>query len=349
MRGSEKALARKRTCSLECMQKMRLNASKASKPCEVCGAAIVGYLSDVTKKRFCSRACFTKSVESKLSFPCQICGVSIQGAPSVRRKTCGPECFAKLMDKKVSMKCEGCGKSFALPASQMKNRKCCSKACSNHVRKANVLPCCICGNPTYQAPRNQTKDLTCSRECYHKLRESQAHSKPCEVCGEPIKGQPSHIRKLKTCSAECLRKLRIKEQVSKPCCVCGKEMVGTKSRMLVQRTCGTECLKKLQSGVKKRKPSKKPTDLFKLQGKAKAVIVADLMQKQNGKCACCGKLSEYGIGGLFLDHCHTSGEARGLLCAHCNTALGMMADSPDRIMCLLNYAKRHKQLKLVAS
>ena len=38
-----------------------------------------------------------------------------------------------------------------------------------------------------------------------------------------------------------------------------------------------------------------------------------------------------------IDHCHASGEVRGILCGSCNRALGMLKDCPNRVSRLLNY------------
>ncbi len=42
-----------------------------------------------------------------------------------------------------------------------------------------------------------------------------------------------------------------------------------------------------------------------------------------------------------VDHCHKTGKVRGLLCAQCNTALGLLKDSPDRITAALGYLERN--------
>jgi hypothetical protein len=44
---------------------------------------------------------------------------------------------------------------------------------------------------------------------------------------------------------------------------------------------------------------------------------------------------------LAVDHCHRSGRVRGLLCASCNTALGLLADDVNRIMAAAIYLERH--------
>jgi hypothetical protein len=57
-----------------------------------------------------------------------------------------------------------------------------------------------------------------------------------------------------------------------------------------------------------------------------------LLDKQGGHCACCPATEE-----LCVDHCHTTGKVRGLLCQHCNRALGFFRDNPEYITNALNY------------
>lgn len=50
-------------------------------------------------------------------------------------------------------------------------------------------------------------------------------------------------------------------------------------------------------------------------------------------CAACGSRER-----LAVDHDHSTGALRGPLCIRCNRALGLLGDSPDRILGLLAYA-----------
>jgi Autographiviridae endonuclease VII len=46
----------------------------------------------------------------------------------------------------------------------------------------------------------------------------------------------------------------------------------------------------------------------------------------NGLCAICLKEPEEP---LHVDHCHSTGEVRGLLCRKCNMAIGFLKDNPE--------------------
>ena len=64
----------------------------------------------------------------------------------------------------------------------------------------------------------------------------------------------------------------------------------------------------------------------------------DLLRKQDGVCAVCGST---GFGRrLSVDHCHTTGHVRGLLCYKCNTGAGMLNDDPALVAKLLLYLER---------
>jgi hypothetical protein len=49
---------------------------------------------------------------------------------------------------------------------------------------------------------------------------------------------------------------------------------------------------------------------------------------QDARCAICRTPMHELERGLMVDHRHSDGVVRGLLCSHCNTGIGMMKDSP---------------------
>ena len=66
-----------------------------------------------------------------------------------------------------------------------------------------------------------------------------------------------------------------------------------------------------------------------------------MMESQSGVCKIC-KSPELTIDhrtktvrNLAVDHCHTTGKIRGLLCTNCNRALGLFKDSPELLQAAL--------------
>lgn len=60
---------------------------------------------------------------------------------------------------------------------------------------------------------------------------------------------------------------------------------------------------------------------------------------QNKKCKICNiehsSVSKHG--GLYIDHCHTTGKVRGLLCSRCNLLLGNCKDDVSILNAAINY------------
>lgn len=62
-----------------------------------------------------------------------------------------------------------------------------------------------------------------------------------------------------------------------------------------------------------------------------------LLASQDNGCAICGKSPELNGQYLAVDHNHTTGEIRGLLCQPCNTGIGLLNDSPSQLRLALRY------------
>jgi hypothetical protein len=110
-------------------------------------------------------------------------------------------------------------------------------------------------------------------------------------------------------------------------------------------------VKERESG---RKWSKKNPDIEK-NGHLRRTFGIDLetynkmLSDQNGACSICknpetsvvkntGKIKT-----LAVDHCHTTGKVRGLLCWNCNTSIGKMKDSVEILQNAIEYLKKHKE------
>jgi hypothetical protein len=62
--------------------------------------------------------------------------------------------------------------------------------------------------------------------------------------------------------------------------------------------------------------------------------------KQNGICLICRQKENSKR--LSVDHCHTTGIVRGLLCGNCNRGLGLFKDNEDSLFRALEYIKSYK-------
>lgn len=71
-----------------------------------------------------------------------------------------------------------------------------------------------------------------------------------------------------------------------------------------------------------------------------------LIQEQGGRCAIhgCGRPLDAKSN---IDHCHSSGQVRAILCGGCNRALGILGEDVRRIHGIAAYAESWKQLRLV--
>lgn len=61
----------------------------------------------------------------------------------------------------------------------------------------------------------------------------------------------------------------------------------------------------------------------------------EMVASRDSRCEICGDQVR-----LDVDHCHASGEVRGLLCPGCNKGLGMFKDDPARLEAAISYLER---------
>ena len=66
-----------------------------------------------------------------------------------------------------------------------------------------------------------------------------------------------------------------------------------------------------------------------------------MLKSQNGKCAICTKpFSKERLRNLVIDHNHTTGKIRGLLCQACNKGLGFFGDNVILLLRAIRYMRR---------
>lgn len=63
---------------------------------------------------------------------------------------------------------------------------------------------------------------------------------------------------------------------------------------------------------------------------------ASMMVEQGSACAICKRADQ---GFPMIDHCHTTGRVRGLLCMQCNQGIGKLKDSETLLLSAIEYLK----------
>lgn len=94
-----------------------------------------------------------------------------------------------------------------------------------------------------------------------------------------------------------------------------------------------------------RKARRRDASLMKKYG-ITSEVYDQLMLDQNGACAICRSNLAGNINSerLYVDHDHTTGEVRGLLCHPCNVAIGLMKDDPDVLLDAATYLLRNRNV-----
>jgi hypothetical protein len=66
----------------------------------------------------------------------------------------------------------------------------------------------------------------------------------------------------------------------------------------------------------------------------------EILIKQNGSCAICNKQISSQGRMLHVDHNHTTGKVRGLLCGNCNTGIGKLGEDEKVLSAAIEYLRR---------
>lgn len=128
-----------------------------------------------------------------------------------------------------------------------------------------------------------------------------------------------------------------------PCERCSSEFVRTQP---TRRFCSESCRAAARNERYNRKHyARRRETIRSTQLRAKYGITSEqydrMLEAQGGVCAVCSGTHENGHR-LAVDHCHTTGKVRSLLCGACNTALGLAKEDPTRLEALAAYLRLHQ-------
>ncbi len=202
----------------------------------------------------------------------------------------------------VQKHCARCGRSFE---AKSRAAKWCSSLCSSRNHRER--------NPAPKLPIEVRKCVQCGDRF-----ESRTWNK--QVCSEFCKIAYQNSRRPTT------------QFEWRTCVVCERAFQPQQKRGVGRTYCSDSCRGKMHYRHRKYGTSQK--------------FYADydaLFERQGGKCAICGETKVLKDGRsskhkkLCLDHCHSSGKLRGLLCTGCNTGLGSFKDDPLRLCAAITY------------
>lgn len=67
----------------------------------------------------------------------------------------------------------------------------------------------------------------------------------------------------------------------------------------------------------------------------------DMLDKQGGVCGICGvELTFHPKATACVDHCHSTGDVRGILCRKCNAAIGALGDTASSVAKAVAYLQK---------
>lgn len=208
-------------------------------------------------------------------------------------------------------------------------------------RRAQHRPCQHCGK---DLAGKRPNSMFCNIRCKEAARaaEQQAEravlraGRICVWCGNAFESESGRAL---TCSRECgvqfqnaKRSARRLDRLERKCESCGGPVPVL--RRLGAIYCSEACKRNAISvRWRERAPGYMRRYLYGVTPEQYAALLA----KQDNRCAICKTDTPNGQGGWHVDHDHTTGAVRGLLCNSCNLMLGQAKDDPDRLRAALAY------------
>ena len=185
----------------------------------------------------------------------------------------------------------------------------------------NTIKCYTC---------QQEKEVT---EFYRHKRSKTGYRPSCKVCTASDKRSPENERLRSKQYRAKLKKLHIVAPVGeiRKCYICGVEK--TYANFLPSRSSPQGIRWECRECSKIRSKQ----DYFKNTWGITIQELEEMKKAQDYKCAICGSNPKK----LNIDHNHSTGYLRGLLCDGCNTAIGLLQDSESIVQSAVEYIKKY--------
>ena len=156
----------------------------------------------------------------------------------------------------------------------------------------------------------------------------------CVACGAPIDNNSTGRGAIRTkyCSKSC----------------CKSHAHTTESYKDYKKKYDVEYRKKHKDKINKRRREAEYTPIRAYQKKISGLKskfglseteYLSMLDEQKGLCLVCGD----SLDNLAVDHCHTTGRVRGLLCKNCNSAIGLLREDVDILENAIIYLKENKR------
>jgi hypothetical protein len=211
------------------------------------------------------------------------------------------------------------------------------------------------GRPWTSFPRRfctaKCADRWHQRNTKRRLRRARLHErKPqtCLECGQPFvstrrtqrfcqkRCQARHYKKRENARLREARRARTAWGISK-CEQCGASFdnrmsYGGEAPRRPRKFCSVDCQSSARAGDRERRRTLAQYGLTLAEFDA-------MVRRQSGRCLICAAPGDPAKPncGLVVDHDHSSGEVRGLLCDRCNRGLGLFRDAPHVLRAAAQY------------
>lgn len=109
-----------------------------------------------------------------------------------------------------------------------------------------------------------------------------------------------------------------------------------------QKKCHDKLMSDVEYKIKKQEYQKKYQRIRKLKNyNLTQEDYNKLLIAQQFKCKICGCEENINKEPFDIDHCHSTGKVRGLLCRKCNAGLGLLGDTKETLIKAIKYIEEH--------